>query len=352
MNKMNREMNEHIMNQSKEKTIDFVMTEINKKPAGLFNKSFFRVKLVPALVLLFALVLVLIFSISTDPFTPTTHANPLLDNSNQERLVQLSYITGNLVVSSFTADSGVTLMRLADVDETEFEGDIVEFNAYFDMLRVFLEDDPFKSNFAVEILEEGDYAIKITFTVDNDEYIFLVNLDDTVLSGTLEVKGIILEVTGKLEEKNNELKFDIKAINNLNYIEIEYQVETTEEIEKTYEITSYINGITKNKTIEITIENEETKVKIKEDNKEYELEKTLEDGVIVYNLKYTIGEIEGEATIIETIDILGNKIYKYQISEDGYEKEIEIERDQDHEDDDDEEDQMNPNIGESSKNIL
>jgi hypothetical protein len=101
--------------------------------------------------------------------------------------------------------------------------------------------------------------------------------------------------------------------------------------------TSYINGVTKEKEIVISIENDETKVKLKEGNAEYELEKDLEDGQVQYKLQYHIGEIEGEAVIFEAIDDLGNTIFTYQINEDGNEKEVDVDKDDDEDDDEENE---------------
>jgi len=349
MKKLNREINELKMNQSKERSMNFVMNEINKESKRSFSFSFNKFILVPALSIIVALVLIFTLSNNSDP--NITHTDPLLDNANTERLAELSYITGNLVVSSFTLYNPSSLMNLADTDDFEFETDILEFNTYFDMLRVFLEDDPFADSFVVETLEIGEYSTKITFTVDNSEYIFLVNLEDEILTGTLDVNGLILQVEGKLEGSNDELTFEIKASNNQDYIEIHYQVENDDEIEKTYELTSYINGVTKNKEIEISIEDDEIKVKITEDDKEYELEKEIEDGLVVYHLSYSIGEVEGEATIIETVDELGNPIYKYNISEDGFEKEIDIDND-DEDDEEDEEDEEDEDEEETNNEII
>ncbi len=368
MNKLNRTIDEIKMNQSKERSMEFVMNEINKEPKKLFSFSFSKYKAIPALILVVALVL---FGVLNDGSDIDLNPNPVLNTANTETLVELSYITGNLVVSSFTLDIVPKLMMMSDTNETEFETNIVEFNAYFDMLRVFMEDDPFGSDFLVEELTEGDYSTKIIFMVDGTTYIFLINLEDEVLTGTLEINGLILNVTGKLEEVDNELKFEIKATNGLDYIEIKYQVESDDEIEKTYELTSYINGVTKDKEIKISIEDNETKVKLKEGNTEYQLEKEIEDGVIIYKLAYHIGEIEGEAIIFEDVDLLGNTVFTYQINEDGFEKEIDIDKedDEDYEDEDDEdeedeedkedeedeedpEDQSNPNIEETKISYL
>lgn len=356
MNKLNRNIDEIKMNRSKEKSLDYVMNEINKEPKKLFSFSFSKYRAIPAFVIMIALVLTIVLTNGTDPNPdPISNPdNPLLDTVNSEKLVELSYITGSLVVSSFTIDTVPSLMMLADLDETEFESDILEFNAYFEMLRVFMDDDPFGNNLTVEELTEGEYSTKMTFNVDGTSYIFLINLDETILTGTLEVNGLLLDVTGKLEDSNDELKFEIKASNGLDYIEIKYKVESDDEIEKTYEITSYINGVNKDKEIKISIEDNETKVKLKEGNTEYELEKEIEDGLIKYKLQYHIGEIEGEAVIFEGVDALGNTIYTYQINEDGHEREIDIDKEEhdSHEDDEDEEEDEEEDLEDQSNTII
>ena len=338
MNKLNRSIDEFKMNQSKERSMEFVMNEINREPKKQFSFYFNKFKMIPATLVVTAMLLFGILSNVTNDNPLPDPSNPLLEASNTETLAELSYITGNLIVSSFTLNSGPSLMRLSDLNETEFETGIVEFNAYFDMLRAFMEEEPFGNDFLVEELTEGDYSTKITFMVDGTTYIFLINLEDSLLTGKLEVNNLILDVVGKLEENNDELRFEITATNGQDYIEIDYQVESDDEIEKTYGLTSYINGVTKEKEIKISVENDQIKVKLKEGNTEYELEKDVENGQVQYNLQYHIGEIEGEAIIFDAIDEFGNTIFTYQINEDGHEREVDVDKDDD-EDHDDEEDE-------------
>lgn len=350
-------MNEHIrnidemkMNAAKDRSIEYIMNEINSESKKLLNFTFTKLKLIPVLLLVVVAVLFGVLSDgNTDSPLPNTD-NPLLESRNTETLVELSYITGKLVASSFTASTGPRLMSLASTNTTEFEDEIIEFNAYFDMLRAFMEDDSFDDDYLVEELSEGEYSTKLSFMVDGTPYVLLINLDESTITGTLEVNNLILDVTGKLEEEADKLNFEIKAINGQNYIDIEYEFESEDEIEKTYQITSFINGVRKDKEIEISIEENEIKVKLREGDTEYELEKELEDGIIQYALQYHIGEVEGEAIIFETIDQFGNIVYKYQINEDGHEKEIDIEKEDDEDDDqvDDEDEEDEADIEETN----
>lgn len=353
MNNLNRNIDEVKVNQSKDRSIDFIMSEINKEPKKLFNFTFTKLKLIPVLVLVVALVIFGVLRTGNDDSPLPTPNSPLLKASNTETLAELSYITGKLVASSFTVNTGPSLMKLADLTTTEFENDIIEFNAYFDMLRAFMEDDTFDDDYIVEELSEGDYSTKLSFGVDGDTYIFLINLEGTIIDGTLEVNNSIFNVTGTLKDETDELSFEIKATSGNNYIDIKYEVESDDEIEKTYELTSYINGVRKDKEIEISIEQDQIKVKLREGNTEYELEKEIEDGEVQYSLQYHIGDIEGEALIFESIDEFGKTVYTYQINEEGHEKEIDIDKDdEEDEEEDDSEDTSSPNIIETKISYL
>ena len=145
MNKLDRKIDEMRMNISKERTMGFVMNEIKEIPKKRFSFNFRKYKAVPLFVFTVAISLVIVLSndFTVGPVPIPDPGNPLLDIANSENLAELSYITGSLVLSNFTLEANPGLLKLADLNENEFEVNILEFNAYFYMLRVFMDDKVF-----------------------------------------------------------------------------------------------------------------------------------------------------------------------------------------------------------------
>ena len=299
MDKLNRNIDEQRMNESKMNTIDYVMETISVTKEKRFSLSFTKLRLA----LMLSIIVIAVVSILVlDPFSttpPAPSAPVVLTTFETEKLAELSYLSGRLIASSFSVNNQSSLMRLGDYDETEFEANIDEFNTYFDMLKVFLDDDAFSNSVTVTSLEEGDYDTSIEFYVDGKLYTFLVIVIDDEISGQLTINSQVFSVEGKYEETDTELSMELIASSGNDYIKIKYKTENEDEIEKKYEIEQYIDGIERIKEIKVSIENDEQKVEITEDNDSYELKKEIEDTIVVYKLSYEIDGVEGEVEICD-----------------------------------------------------
>lgn len=330
--KINRTISEEQLNRSKQKAMDFVMEEIKPLQKRSFTLSLSKYKYVlTSLVVIIALATL---SLLNNPNIPTPPSGEVLSLYESERLAEFSYISGNLISSSFSLSESHT-MFLSNEDETEFETNIDEFNVYFDMLKAFLEDDNFEDS--VLVTEGNDeYTSKITFTEDSQDFTFYVNLNDDELEGILIIDDVTLTVTGTFFSNEEEVELKLKAQNNNDYIEIEYKIESKDEIERKYEIKQSINNVVSEKEIKIEFGDNETKVEIKDNEDTYELKKELEEGVYIYKLEYEVNGVSGEVRILE-VESNGVITYNYIIEEDGKEPK-EIEKD---DPDNDEEEETN-----------
>mgnify|MGYP000853729739 FL=1 len=346
MNKYNRSFDQQKINESKNRSIDFVMNEINR-PKRSFK---FRTKYVISMSLTVFLI-AFVFVLNTGNGT-TTNPGVTLNAASINQISEATYIAGNLLASEVVLNQSL-LRQLADGDATEFEGDIDEFNMYFDILKIFLDEDPI--NVPVVTKYIGDqFQSTITYTVGSELYTFNVNIEGINITGELIVGSIVYQVSGTIIESDDESEVELIARSGDNFIKISYEKEFSDELSTQYKIESQVNGINKEKEIKVTKSDDESKVEIHDNNNEYSLEKELEDTGFVYKLKYKIGEKEGEAEIIEVI-INGQKQYTYSIDEDGVQKEIN--KNEPHkfghndEDDEDNEDESSDDEGKSGNNF-
>lgn len=370
MNDYNRKIDEQRMNQSKDTTIDFVMNEINSvsKSRNPFRFKKYRFASAISIFVIAVVSLIVLDPLKLSNPTPITSTPVVLSAFETEKLAELSYISGRLIASSFMVSNQSSLMFLADTDETELETNIDEFNTYFDMLKVFLDNDTFSNSVTVTSITNGDYDTMIEFYVDGKQYTFLVIVVGNEITGELTINSQVFIVEGTYEETDTELSMELIATNNSDYIKIKYKTENEDEIEKKYAIEQYIDGILSEKEIKVSLENDEQKVEITENEDSYELKKELEDSEVVYKLTYKIDDVEGEAEICELINDLGVTVYSYKVSEGDKKREFELddpdeddeedEEDEDEEDEDDEEedddleDQSSPYFDQNSINIL
>lgn len=343
MDKLNRDIDETRMNQNKAKTIDFVMDEI--KPVA--RKSFkLNRKMILSMSLSVFLVLFM-FTLNTGKDNPD---NPgiVLNAASVERVSEATYITGNLLASEILLESH-TLRFLADEDVFDFENDIDEFNAYFDVLKVFLDEDPIDTPIITEYNGEA-YQNSIRYHVEGTAYLFNLNYDGTNVDGELIINNIRYQVSGTITETDDDTEVDLESRSGSNYINLKYTKQLDVESETKYEIESSINGVQREKEIKVTIGATESKVEIHENENEYSLKKEMEGNQVKYKLEYSIGEIEGEAEITERT-VNGEKQYTYSIDEDGKHKEINKQnpnhfgQDDDDEDDDDDQDGVHNGSG-------
>ncbi len=378
MSKYSRYLDEEKIHKSKEKTIDFVMNEINLSQSKKVNFSIYKLSLVLSVLLIAVVTTVVLNPFGND--VPNPKDEPLvLTTFETEKLAELSYISGRLIASSFSLDKNIfnlqlsnvtptsSLLMLDDNETTEFENNIDEFNTYFDMLKVFLEEDAFDNAVTVTPVTDGDYDTAIEFFVDGKLYTFLVIVIDEEIFGELTINNQVFTVSGTFEQTDTTLKMEFIASSGSDYIKIKYQTENKDEIEKKYEIEQSIAGVLKEKQIKVSIEDGESKVEITENNDTYKLKKEIVDDLVVYKLAYKIDDQEGEVKIYETVDLNGVTIYSYKITEGNKYHEIDLddpdEEDENHdqenhddqedqEDQEDHDDQANPYFEEIMINIL
>ncbi|MGD9964087.1 MAG: hypothetical protein AB7S96_01885 [Candidatus Izemoplasmatales bacterium] len=334
MEKFNREVNELRVVKSKERTINNVMDRINKKKSfwSIFKPAKLRLALsIFSVFLVIALGIVLSLPNAQNPRN--------LSEFETKKLVETSYMSAS-IISNATINSvstSLSFLPLMEI-ETEFEKNIDDFNYYFNMLKVFVDEDDFYDLANFEVLENELYDYKISYSVNDKEFVFLVSIsEDGEILGEITIGNKTLVVEGTLEEKENSLELDLIARKNDDYIIIEYKSETEDEIEKKYFVKQSINGVYLEKEITIEKEMGETKVEIKQGEDQYLLEMYENNGKTIYYLEYEVNDLEGEVYITEDIDSFGKTIYRYHINEDGVEKDIDLE-DPDEDDEDDEED--------------
>jgi hypothetical protein len=229
----------------------------------------------------------------------------------------------------------VTVLASTEVDYEfmmtfETSGLLGENQTYVIHYNMTLKDD-------VEDVEDTD-DVEETDDAEDDESEF-------VLDGIMVFNDQVYTLLGKREVEEGEDKIEFTAkLDDLNYIETEYKLESEE---TKFEIKVVNNGIVVSET-EIKIEDEEdgTKVELEflsGDNKgKYEFEYEVEDGQNVLKVEFDI-EIDGintkgDITLLVLVDeITGETYYQAYVEVDGDDEvyEEEIERDIDDEDDDD-----------------
>jgi hypothetical protein len=340
MDKLNRKVDANKLEFSKQRTIDNVMTKINEKKSfwSIFRPIKFKF-VMTALTVVLLIVVAIISNLNPSQITPT------LSEVKTKKLVETSYISATIIANtaiSATNTTPLSYVQLAD-NETEFEKNITDFNRYFNMLKAFIDEENFSDMAIIEEIEDMEYQYKISYSVDNKEYVIYISVDEkNEINGEITISGKTMTIEGKIEDKDDEFSLELVARKGEDFIVIEYESEFEDEIQKKYYIKQSINGIYIEKEVVVEIEDDETKVEIKEGNNSYKLEKYSENGVIIYYLEYEVNNLEGEVFITESIDQFGKTTYSYHIKESGIEKDIDLddpdEDDEDDEDDDDNED--------------
>ncbi len=354
--------------------------------------------------LIFIVTLGFVLTLSACTSADLDRLNDILNTealSSKESLATLSYLSGSLLdvkTEDPVVNSGlIKLSAVLDTDETELEGELDVVNEYMDRLKELMDNgtDAF-GNAVEEVSDNPDYAFMITFTVNEEDYIIYYNID--IL--TLEISGIMLigdveyviEVSNTLsdndaldndddddeiddeeqdtdgeepddddddddsEEGNQEEDLDdeeteqkmvLMAYNGDDFVKVIYKVETDdEETETKFTLESNIAGVTREVFMKISIEEDEYKITIEEDENEYTFKREVEDEETTYKLKYKVNGVEGEVKIIETVNDLGEIVYEYKISEGGKSSTVERDEPNHHSDDDDDDDDEEENESE------
>jgi hypothetical protein len=206
-------------------------------------------------------------------------------------------------------------------DEDEDDEDEYEDEDEYDDEEDDNEEDLSFTNLSAVTTESSSGA---TVTTESSNTETETNVTETTESNSVNVE--------------KEHKMVLIARNGENYVEMTYKVETeNKETETKFEMESYINGVEKEISIEIKIENNEYKIEIEDGDNSYEFKREVEGNGIEYKLEYEVNGVEGEIKILETENELGEKVYIYEIEEEGKYKEVEIDDDDDFEDEEEDE---------------
>ena len=261
------------------------------------------------------------------------------------------------------------IVRLSDTDEPEINSELDQVNEYMDRLKEFMENGTDSFGNAVEGVSDNPlYTFMITFTVNEEEYVIYYNIDILTLeiSGVLIIGDVeyVIEVTNTLADKyaldddddNDEIDDDddedsqegnqdetehkmiLTAYNGDDFVKVIYKIETDEdETETKFTLISNIAGVEREVFMKISIEEDEYKITIEEDENEYTFKREIEDFETTYKLKYTVNGVEGEVKITETVNELGETVYEYKIKEGDISSTVEKDEPGHHSDEDEEE---------------
>lgn len=290
----------------------------------------------------------------------------------------LDFSNDTVVASNFA------LMSFTEEEPTVIEGELDEVNIYIDRLKVLIDGglDNFGS-VNEEASDNELYEFKLTFTVNEEVYIIYYNIDvetsemtGVIVIGDVEYEFDVLDNinqyehntenkpekanenadngNGKnddneelddddteanveesendedldteendddLDSEENETKMVLVATNGTDTIKIIYktEVEDGESTIKFY-VEQTIDGITKEVTLKITEEENETVVKVKDGEDEYSFKREVEEEGVVYKLQYEVDGVKGMVKITEITDEEGNITYDYFIQEAGRER--------------------------------
>ena len=347
MGKLHVDIDQNKMNQSKTRTIQQVMATIDMQQEAKAAKRRFRLSK-ESLIFAFLLVIGLFVMISVGDGNVSIEIKAY----ETEEIANVSYLTAGMISMSSTVNEltvSTSIMQLGMIDAlnvTDFEDNIDTFNCYFDMLRVYVDQVDMQEVIVFEELTNHELEYKLSYVLDNQLHEFYIIQIKSRIIGELLIEGVVYQVEGSLEEKENEIGLQITAFNGEDFVSVAYSDDMDNETDKTYHIEQKIGDVVTNREISIRADGAETKVYIKEDNAEYEISKTVLAEGVIYEVVYKVGNQEGEVEILITIDEFGNEVFIYGISEDGEEIEIELEdpdeddehHDEDDEDEDDEDD--------------
>jgi hypothetical protein len=321
----------------------------------------------------FVVLSLLVLTACTDGFN---YSDNDLFNSNEEIISFQAFAAasflGDVSNETLNANDGNTLLSvpLETVEETEEVEDteepsnplILSIEPYIELAEKFLgNDNGLSVNMGLSDME--DYELMMTFQTkgllgETQSYTIHYNMtiieeedDETEFSlvGIMVVGDQIYQLTGEREVEEDEDKIEfIAKLDDLNYFESEYKVESSE---TEFEIKVVKNGETVLETsIEIEIEEDETKISFEfydngnEGTYEFKYEFEGEQQVlkIEYDVTFDGIESEGEVTVAVMVDeVTGETTYKLYVDpddDDAYEDELDRDVDDDDDDEEDEDD--------------
>jgi hypothetical protein len=337
MNKLNRAIDESILNQSIKRVEHNVMRSIElkkttSKPSVFSFLSFSKY----AIAVTFTALIIGIFISQNNTVIPNQNGLTL-DQFQSERFAEAIYLSSTIMATSdITVANQLQYMDYDSASMLEEHVGIV--TEYFDMLIVFFDETEINNTLTVQEDQSGQFDQVVSFSGNTYDYQLSINFnDDGTFEGILSFESFTYEAFGSIEDTEQEFKIEMLATNetNNNQVSLSYITETKDETETIFQIATIFNNIENTQTIKIERESDETKVQLINDDINISIEQEAEHGENVFELEYKIDNIEGESYVLRTIDVDGVVSYTYQYTEDGYNDEISHERpdyDDDHED--------------------
>lgn len=283
-----------------------------------------------------------------------------------------SFLQTSSVETVSTRD--VRLRRWAESNTLTLESELEEVNAYFDKLKVFMDqgvDNVFNVTETVSTREGYDY--EVTYNVDGLTYTIYYSIivdevlppveetptDDVVtedpitdevvtedpvtdevdddideiddeqlfrINGLIVIDGVEFKLEGAREVEDDEVKTWFKTENFNRSGDYVHVISKVEDNEQKFDIRTSVNGVETRTRIKFEVEDDETKIDLTINNGDnesrYQFKKEVEDGQTFYKFQYRIGDVKGQVKVLETVDVDGNVTYKYQVQENGRNKDI------------------------------
>jgi|GEM_PF-4772920 hypothetical protein len=238
-------------------------------------------------------------------------------------------------VNTANYDSDIVNINAPSFDQFLIAEDFQEVAAYFEHLKVFLDNDMNEALDlqAVEIpAEYAQYENAISFNAEDSTYEIYYNQNqDQQINGVLIFNTIEYNLTGVNEfeqedgEQEHEIEFRAVDPNNTNnWINMAVEVEQeTDEYSYQMYVEKSINGAYSEYELEMSNETGEVEISLAMANelelKEFSFEKETELDEVEYSFEYSIGGNAGEVEVEIYNNVDGNAVYEYKIQENGNE---------------------------------
>ncbi|PAT02166.1 hypothetical protein CI105_02140 [Candidatus Izimaplasma bacterium ZiA1] len=308
MNKMNRQIDENMLDIIEERSIDNVLANVKSKRKRV-QTGYRKLSMIAALLLVI---------ISIPYLAKINDALPELSIDQQE-LSMASVLAANLLTEQLSLDSDYTLMFLAD-DVYEIDNELDHVNLYFDKFKSFMNDESLTTSLNLKESTMSGYQYRLDFEAYNLNYQLHFNFNDGDINGLLKSDNEEFTINGAFVQQGDNSSFSIKAQNGSNYIEI-IRDEKNEGSESKLElrINERINSRFTNKEVVIKTEESEKVITVTDNGNSYKIKSQINEEY-QYRLEYHFNGVDGVLEINETIDNEGNQSYSYKITENGKSK--------------------------------
>jgi len=308
MNKMNREIDENMLNIIEERSIDNVLEKVTPKRKRVPN-GFSKLSMIAALLLVI---------ISIPYLSKINDTLPDLTIDQQE-LSMASVLAANLLSEQLSLDEDYTLMFLAD-DVYEIDNELDHVNLYFDKFKSLMNDENLTTSLNLKRSSISSYEYQLNFEAYNLSYQLHFNFNDGDINGLLKSNNGDYTINGAFVQQGENSSFTIKAQSGSNYIEL-IRDEKNEDSESKLElrINERINTRLSNKEVVIKTEESEEVITVNENGNSYKIKAQVNEEY-QYRLEYQFNGINGVLEINESVDDEGNQSYSYRITENGKSK--------------------------------